>query len=89
MLLFEWNALRVGDLVAVHADATADLELREGVVCLIQTRSGGSNEVAIRLADGSSTVQPRRHAVHLWPRDRWAPCWRCDAATTSSRDVVA
>jgi hypothetical protein len=89
MLLFEWNALRVGERVAVHDDASPDLELREGTVRLIQTRAGSSNEVAIRLDAGSSTVLPRRHAVHLLPLDPRTTCWRCGAATAPTREVAA
>jgi hypothetical protein len=80
MLLFQWNALRIGERVQVHDDLDPLFELRAGTVELVQTRQAGANEIAVRLEDSASAiVLPRRHAVHLLPVDRALPCWRCDA----------
>lgn len=75
MLIFQWNALRVGDRVLVHDDLAADLGLREGVVRLVEVREGAANVVGIQLGRGRVS-RPRRHAVHLIPIDRES-CWRC------------
>lgn len=88
MLLFQWNALRVGDRVMVHDDHDPELELHEGAVRLVQTRQRGANEIGIRLDDpASEMLRPRRHAVHLLPIDPGFPCWRCDAIAASPADV--
>ena len=80
MFEFQWNALRVGDRVAVHDDLEAGLDLREGVVHIVETRSHAVNDVAIRLDNGHTAIQhPRRHAVHLLPLNGRPPCWRCEA----------
>ena len=79
MLVFQWNALRVGDRVAVHDDLAPDFELSEGVVRSVRTWEGAANEVGIRLeGQTSGMLRPRRHAVHLLPIDERFPCWRCD-----------
>lgn len=78
MLLFEWNALRVGDRVLVHDDSTLGLDLREATVRLVQTHAGAASDVGIRLDDGEMRY-PRRNAVHMQPLDRRFSCWRCDA----------
>jgi hypothetical protein len=79
MFVFQWNALRVGDRVAVHDDLDADLTLSEGVVQLVETNVHDANAVGIRLDDQQSGVlRPRRHAVHMLPLDRRFSCWRCD-----------
>lgn len=80
MLLFQWNALRAGDRVAVHDDHDPELGLHEGAVRLVQTRQPGANEIGVRLDDSAFHVlRPRRHAVHMLPIDPGSPCWRCDA----------
>ena len=38
MFEFQWNALRVGDRVAVHDDLDDGFELAEGVVHIVETR---------------------------------------------------
>jgi hypothetical protein len=88
MLLFQWNALRVGDRVMVHDDLDPSLDMHVGTVRLVQTRPLQANEIAIRLADpASGIVSPRRHAVHLLPIDPAAPCWRCLASAASPTDA--
>ncbi|HEY3484930.1 MAG TPA: hypothetical protein VGK49_06065 [Ilumatobacteraceae bacterium] len=82
MLVFQWNALRVGDQVRIHDDQAPDLPLRPGVVALVQTYPHEANIVGIRL-DGDPTVvvHPRRHAVHLGRGDAHDECWRCEATS--------
>ena len=88
MLLFQWNALRVGDRVMVHDDRDPVFELHEGAVRIVQTRQPGANEVGVRLDDpASGIVRPRRHAVHLLPTDRRFPCWRCDTIAAGPADA--
>ena len=83
MLAFQWNALRVGDHVRMHDDRTAGLDLRAGVVAIVQTFPHQTNDVAIRLDDDAGVVlHPRRHAVHTDCSDAPSGCWRC-AATAS------
>lgn len=83
MLMFQWNALRVGERVMVHDDLDPSFGLRPGIVELVQTRRAGANEIAVRPeARASVIVLPRRHAVHLIPIDPAVPCWRCDAMAT-------
>lgn len=94
MLVFQWNALRIGDRVIVHDDLDPGLKLREGVVTLVQTRRRRANEVGIRLGrQDSAMLRPRRHAVHLLPFEDRVPCWRCDAisarSTEAERQVAA
>ena len=87
MLRFEWNALRVGDRVAVHDDTSSRLSLTEGAVSVVQRRSVSGKDVGIRMneampattAGAARTVFPRRHAVHLLPLDPTETCWRCDS----------
>jgi hypothetical protein len=80
MQVFQWNALRVGDHVRVHDDRASDLELRDGVVALVQTYPHEANDVGIRLdSDSTAVVHPRRHAVHLVGGDAHLGCWRCAA----------
>lgn len=95
MLVFQWNALKPGDRVAVHDDAAPDLALREGTVAFVRTRPGAPNEIAIRgSAPTGGVVRPRRQAVHMLPLDRRFECWRCDAlagttAAPERRSVAA
>ena len=86
MLVFQWNAVRVGDRVIVHDDLDSGLALHAGVVTLVQTHTQSPNEVTIRLDDRASLVRPRRHAVHLLPVDRRFSCWRCDATVAESSE---
>jgi hypothetical protein len=94
MLEFQWNALRVGDRVAVHDDLDPGLGLHRGVVEIVWTQRPNANEVGIRL-DGqeSGMLRPWRHAVHLLPIDAQDSCWRCeataDAPIDASRAVAA
>ena len=77
MLKFQWDALRRGDAVLVHA-SDADLGLRAGVVTLVDARPSG-HDVGIRLTTGTPTgsvVRPGRFAVHLATVDDH-DCWRC------------
>ena len=86
MLVFEWNALRVGDRVVVHDNLDPGLVSSPGIVEDVQTRYQDANEVTIRLGGPPSRlVRPRRHAVHLMPLDR-RPCWRCDAIGPDNAD---
>lgn len=84
MLVFQWNALRVGDQLMVHDDLDSGLVLWAGIVRGVEPRRQAENSVTIRL-DGpaSRLVQPRRHAVHMLPLDtRW--CWRCGVIADES-----
>ena len=78
MLVFQWNALRVGDRVLVHDDGAADLALHDGVVVLVQTYPRQTNDVGIRLDDARAVVHPWRHAVHLGRDGAHDGCWRCE-----------
>jgi hypothetical protein len=82
---FQWNALKIGDRVAVHDDLDAGFQLSAGVVQIVGTPSHAVNDVAIRLDNLETAVQrPRRHAVHLLPLNDYPPCWRCEASATQS-----
>jgi len=85
MLSFQWNALRAGDRVLVHDDLAPGLDTLEGVVTIVQTRRGDTNDVAIRIGTTGEVVRPRRHAVHMVPLDRRFWCWRCDTTATQGR----
>jgi hypothetical protein len=88
MLRLEWNALRPGDRVAVHDDATAGFPLLDGVVAVVQP-TRGANDVAVRIDRGgpiSTVVRPRRLAVHIAPIEPMRSCWRCDV---TARPVLA
>lgn len=91
MLAFQWNALKCGDPVLVHDDDSPGLDIHDGVVTIVETRRGGSNQVGIRIGATGKIVRPRRHAVHQLPPDRRFSCWRCDliAARRSAPDVAA
>lgn len=79
MLVFQWNALRVGDQVRFHDDQATDLTLHDGVVALVQTHPHQANDVGIRLVGGvGGVVHPRRQAVHLDRGDAHEGCWRCE-----------
>jgi hypothetical protein len=78
MLRFQWNALRVGDEVAVHDDGNLHSPLARGTVKMVETGSGRRREsdVAIVVAGRSGVMRPRTSAVHLID-DSTADCWRC------------
>jgi fermentation-respiration switch protein FrsA (DUF1100 family) len=81
MVRLEWNALRVGDKVLVHDPTDPAIQLRPGVVAMVQTVKG-SNDIGVSVAresDRSGVLRPRRLAVHLDPLDPAEECWRCDA----------
>ena len=82
MLPLQWNALRTGDRVLVHNDLAPGLDTHEGVVTIVETRRGGTNDVGIRIDATGKLVRPRRHAVHQLPVDRRFSCWRCDTMPT-------
>jgi hypothetical protein len=85
VLTFEWNALRSGDHVWVHDDAS--LSLLDGVVVLVLVgnRNGGVAVRVSRAEVGSVVVRPRRHAVHLSPIDPNESCWRCAMMTAGAK----
>ena len=77
MLLFQWNALRIGDRVLVHNDDDPAAPLAEGTVTILQTGAARqANDLAIRITGGRGVIRPRRHAVHLTAGGT-ADCWRC------------
>jgi len=80
MLRFDWNGLRLGDDVLVHASSGADMALSPGTVAMVDVVKG-SNRVGIRMTtDGRGPVLwPSRLAVHPDPCDPTEPCWRCQA----------
>ena len=83
MLRFEWNALRVGDAVAVHDPADAGFALLAGTVAMVEPRRAkrGGNGVGIRVETGSAqrVVWPSSLTAHLGPPDPIENCWRCGA----------
>jgi hypothetical protein len=93
MLRFQWNALRRGDQVIVHDDASAGSPLREGVVEMVQTKAD-NNDVGVRVTRSATlhpVLRPPRLGVHMFPFDPLEVCWRCDAiaAQTRSQDIGA
>jgi len=84
MLKLQWNALRPGDPVAVHDDATSHSPLSDGVVVRVQ-KAADSNDVAVQFnrttAQERVVVHPHRWSVHQVPRDPTEACWRCEAAS--------
>ena len=83
MLRFEWNALGVGDTVAVHDAGDAQGALLAGTVVMIEPRRSkrGVNGVGIRVeANGAHrVVWPSYLTVHPDPADPSQNCWRCAA----------
>jgi len=78
MLKFQWDGLRRGDTVFVHDASDPNLDLRAGVVTLVDVHRSG-HDVAIRLITDTRTgpvVRPGRFAVHLTAGDD-DECWRC------------
>jgi hypothetical protein len=87
MLMFQWNALRVGDRVMVHDDASAWSPLLEGVVVMVKSKAA-SNDIGVRVARSGSehpVLRPPRLGVHLTPLDPADDCWRCDALAEQER----
>ncbi len=85
MIPLEWNALRVGQHVLVHAEDMAGMPLVPGKVTTV-TPTGRSNEVSIRITpEGgpSRVVSPRRPLVHPEHLSLDEHCWRC-AVTAES-----
>ncbi len=84
MLRFEWNALRVGDMVLVH-DSEGRFPAASGTVVAVDTKRErrGANGVGIRVGaeGGHDIVWPSFLAVHHDPADLLDDCWRCAALT--------
>ena len=80
MLRFDWNGLRLGDHVLVHASPGSDMTLSPGSVAIVDSAKG-SNGIGVRMTtDGhGGIVWPSRLAVHRDPCDPTEPCWRCQA----------
>ena len=76
---FDWNSLRRGDAVFVHASTTAAESAVAGTVRFVETEPGRANEVGIRL-EGTDhpVVWPSASAVHEQHRAPSGACWRCD-----------
>jgi hypothetical protein len=89
MLLFQWNALRVGDLVDVHDDKSVGFDIHRGAVSIVQTRGYEANDVAVVAGGTGSVLRPRRNAVHLVPSGDAPTCWRCAVAAGSVADLDA
>jgi hypothetical protein len=87
MLRFEWNALRVGDMVLVH-DPAGRFPAASGTVVTVDTKRErrGANGVGIRVgAEGRhEVVWPSFLAVHHDPADLMDDCWRCAALTEAA-----
>jgi hypothetical protein len=82
MMRLEWNALRVGDKVLVHDPRDSAMQLLPGVVAMVQTMQGSSNDIGVTVAarrDRPSVLRPSRLAVHADLQDTAEECWRCDA----------
>lgn len=89
MMRFQWNALKVGDKVAVHDATRHDMRLLPGVVVIVDT---GTDEahigIRVSLDDETSSVRrPLRLAVHLLPLDPDEFCWRCAAIQRESAEA--
>ena len=79
MTRFEWNGLRIGDIVSVHAPlATVDPSV-VGTVRHVTEHAGGRNDVGIRLHGAALDVWPSWLAVHRAEHPALGTCWRCDA----------
>ena len=96
MLKFEWNGLRAGDHVVVHADPF-DNESPPvvGTVAMVEMKQSkrGANGVGIRVATAGGShriVWPSYLAAHHDPPDPTEDCWRCAAlAESAARQLVA
>jgi len=86
MLMFEWNALRVGDGVQVHDAMAPAFDLIDGTVVIVDSHHGRrqANDVGIRLSgsDGAEVVRPSYLSVHGPDHDGREQCWRCESATS-------
>ena len=85
MTPFDWNGLRRGDAVFVHASSVAAEMAVAGTVRFVETEPGRANEVGIRL-DGKDrpVVWPPASAVHEQHRAPSGACWRCDRARATA-----
>jgi len=85
MLTFDWNGLRLGDHVLVHASSGADMALSPGTVAMVEVGKG-SNGVGVRMTTDSRgpVVWPSRLAVHRDPCDSAEPCWRCQVLSEAA-----
>jgi len=85
MLRFDWNGLRPGDHVLVHASSGADMALSPGTVAMVDVVKG-SNGVGVHMTtDGRGPILwPSRLTVHLDPCDLTEPCWRCQALSEAA-----
>jgi hypothetical protein len=98
VLLFQWNALRVGDTVDVHDPDDQAMGLVPGVVTMVQT-SRGANDLGIRLGSGRTdadgvglpvrVLRPARLTVHLDRIDADRGCWRCDEIAAITHPSLA
>ena len=83
MMRFQWNALQVGDAVAVHDTSDADFALRAGTVMTVETRRSkrGENGVGIRVRTpgGHRVLWPSFLTAHAGPPDPTQHCWMCGA----------
>ena len=79
MLRSDWNALRVGDPVLVHAPWGPDFTLVPGSVMRV-VRKQGPNGVGIRVDEGTERhiVWPPYPSVHRGRLPVTEACWRCD-----------
>ena len=81
MLTFEWDALRIGDRVAVHDIAGHQSSLLAGTVAMVERKRPGrrANGVGIRVdsGEGPRIIWPSHFAAHLGPPVAAADCWRC------------
>ena len=83
MLRFEWNALQLGDAVAVHNPSSVDTGLLTGTVVMVEPKRSkhGVNGIGIRVetAGGHQIVWPSHLTAHHDPPDPRDRCWRCAA----------
>ena len=91
MLKLDWQWIRVGTPVLVHAPADPLAPLRSGVVVIAQ-REPRRTRVGIRLTstdESSAPIWPSANDVHLDPHRADDPCWRCDEAAAHATTAVA
>jgi hypothetical protein len=88
MLRFEWNALQVGDPVAVHDPSDPEFALRAGTVAMVETKRSkrGENGVGIRVETGGGhrVLWPSFPTAHLDPSHPKGNCWLCAAAVEAA-----
>jgi hypothetical protein len=79
MTRFDWNGLRVGDVVYVHHPLTTRRPARRGVITAVTVRTHRTNEIGVRLDDDTqSIVWPSSVTVHTEATGATGTCWRCD-----------